>query len=172
MPPSQYPFASSPYSSSSNSMTASQDALPVGSNAQRRYFPQPSVSPSTTNLIPASQRTSAGSLESLQSNNSGAVNANFARGPSVRSNRSGNSIVSLLRPLFSFCLSDRLPERVSVQCKREPRTPRSVRGSLDIRQGGWLHHLLSAQTHPDAVFPFTGSRCMGSRYFTEPPRTG
>jgi beta-glucanase (GH16 family) len=71
----------------------SQGGAPaVGPNAQRRYFAQPSAPPSTTNLLP-SKRTSAGSLESLQSNNSGAVHANFARGPSrgpsVRSSRSG-----------------------------------------------------------------------------------
>ncbi|KAJ6604495.1 beta-glucan synthesis-associated protein [Mycena vulgaris] len=92
MPPSegQYPFANSPYSSSSSTM-ASQGGAPIGPNAQRRYFPQPSAAPSTTNLIPSSQRTSAGSIESLQSTNSGAVHANFARGPSVRSSRSGNS---------------------------------------------------------------------------------
>ncbi|KAJ7630781.1 beta-glucan synthesis-associated protein [Roridomyces roridus] len=78
MSQSQYPFAS-PYSSQGS-------GLPSGPNAQRRYFPQSSA-PSTTNLIPGS-RTSAGSLESLQSDNSSAVHANFARGPSVRSNRS------------------------------------------------------------------------------------
>ncbi|KAJ7487429.1 beta-glucan synthesis-associated protein [Mycena galericulata] len=88
MPPSQYPFAPSPYSDSSTSMLG---APPVGPGGQPRYFPQSSVSPSTTNLIPASQRLSAGSLESLQSNNSGAVHANFSRGPSVRSSRSGHS---------------------------------------------------------------------------------
>ncbi|KAJ7783618.1 beta-glucan synthesis-associated protein [Mycena maculata] len=84
----QYPFAS-PYSSSSNSMAGPP---PTGPDSQRRYFPQSSNSPSTTNLIPASQRTSAGSFESLQSTNSGAVHANFARGPSVRSSKSGHSL--------------------------------------------------------------------------------
>ncbi|KAJ7900180.1 beta-glucan synthesis-associated protein [Mycena olivaceomarginata] len=74
MPPKQpYPFAAaSPYSSQGGA----------------------SAPPSTTNLLP-SQRTSAGSLESLQTNDSGAVHANFARGPargpSVRSSRSGHS---------------------------------------------------------------------------------
>ncbi|KAJ7092566.1 beta-glucan synthesis-associated protein-domain-containing protein [Mycena epipterygia] len=89
-PPTQYPFAASPYSSTNS--VASQEAPAVGPNAQRRYFPQPSAPPSTTNLIPSSQRLSAGSIESLQSTNSGAVHANFVRGPSVRSNRSANSI--------------------------------------------------------------------------------
>ncbi|KAJ6509382.1 beta-glucan synthesis-associated protein [Mycena vitilis] len=77
----QYPFAASPYSSSGSAGAAPP---PMGPNAQRRYF-QPSPAPSTTNLLPPSQRTSAGSFESLQSNNSGAVHANFARAPSVRS---------------------------------------------------------------------------------------
>ncbi|KAJ7099618.1 beta-glucan synthesis-associated protein [Mycena crocata] len=90
MPPKQYPFAASPYSSSSNSM-GSQAASSLGPNGQRRYA-QPSAPPSTTNLIPSSQRTSAGSIESLQSTNSGAVHANFARGPSIRSTTSANSI--------------------------------------------------------------------------------
>ncbi|KAJ7225676.1 beta-glucan synthesis-associated protein [Mycena pura] len=81
---SQYPFAS-PYSSSPNS-------TPAGPNAQRRYFAQqPSAAPSTANLLPASQRLSAGSVESLQSTNSSSIQANFARGPSTRSNKSGFS---------------------------------------------------------------------------------
>ncbi|KAF7339606.1 Glycoside hydrolase family 16 protein [Mycena sanguinolenta] len=50
-------------------------------DSQRRYFDQPSAPQSTTNLLP-SQRTSAGSLESLQASDNGAVHANFARGPS------------------------------------------------------------------------------------------
>ncbi|KAJ6574953.1 beta-glucan synthesis-associated [Mycena capillaripes] len=79
----QYPFAANPYSSSSPAAPSD------GPNAQRSYY-QSSAAPSTTNLLP-SQRTSAGSLESLQSSNSGAVHANFARGPSVRSSRSGHS---------------------------------------------------------------------------------
>ncbi|KAJ7706348.1 beta-glucan synthesis-associated [Mycena rosella] len=87
MPPKgQYPFANPSFSSSSSSMV-SQGAP----DAQPRYF-QPSAAPSTTNLLPSSQRISAGSIESLQSTNSGAVTANFARGPSVRSSRSGHSI--------------------------------------------------------------------------------
>ncbi|KAJ6519664.1 beta-glucan synthesis-associated protein [Mycena sanguinolenta] len=76
----QYPFAS-PYSSASSQARAPPDS-------QRRYFDQPSAPPSTTNLLP-SQRVSAGSFES---NDSGAVHANFSRGPSrgpsVRSNES------------------------------------------------------------------------------------
>ncbi|KAJ7932557.1 beta-glucan synthesis-associated protein-domain-containing protein [Mycena leptocephala] len=93
MPPNQqYPFAAGPYSSASSSSSHDSHGpgLPAGPNAQRRYYPEASAPPSTTNLIP-NQRTSAGSFESLQSNNSGAVHANFARGPSL-SSKSGRSI--------------------------------------------------------------------------------
>ncbi|KAJ6621580.1 beta-glucan synthesis-associated protein [Mycena sp. CBHHK59/15] len=82
-----YPFSA--HSQSSSSPMPPQ-GLPAGPNGQRRYLPQSAASPSTTNLLP-SQRTSAGSIESLQSTNSGPVQANFARGPSVRSARSINS---------------------------------------------------------------------------------
>ncbi|KAJ7120738.1 beta-glucan synthesis-associated protein-domain-containing protein [Mycena crocata] len=71
------------------SPSMSNGAPPVGPNAQRRYFPQ--TQPVTTQLIPnssASQRTSAGSVDSVQSSN---VHANFARGPSTRSSTGTNA---------------------------------------------------------------------------------
>ncbi|KAJ7169728.1 beta-glucan synthesis-associated [Mycena filopes] len=103
MPPKPaYPFTSSPYSTSSNSLS-SQNHPPVGPNAQRRYFPQGPAPPSSQRLpaanVPSSNRLSAGSIESAGSFDSyqsrstnGGVHANFAQGPprSVRNGASSN----------------------------------------------------------------------------------
>lgn len=92
--PRSYPFAS-PYSQASNTPSSSSPQMAsLGSNAQRRYFPQQANSPSTANLIPPSARSSAQSLASDSSGGHGPVQANFPRGPqSLRSMASNNSMV-------------------------------------------------------------------------------